>query len=173
MSGFVPSNIYVELKKLGWVAYLIAAIVAIASGPVTIPILLVAWFWIWILKPKELQFMKPGKNSYIPEEDMFDHFFGWAVKEEEPESWSGFDNTDSYQRFRQSDYYKEWDTHRDPVPDNYTILELGMNASENDIKVQYRKMLKKYHPDLGLESERAERTRKTLEIIEAYHSIMG
>lgn len=173
MTGFIPNNIFVEVKKLGWIAYVIVAIIAIASGPITIPIILVAWFMIWILKPKELQFLKPEENSYTPDKDMFDQFFGWAVKDDEPDSWTAFDNEDSYQHFKQSDYYKQWDAHRIPVPDNYTLLEIEENASEDEIKVQFRKMLKKCHPDLGPESERVERTKRTLEIIEAYHTIKG
>jgi len=171
MTGIIPNSIFVEIKKLGWIAYLIAAIIAIASGPITIPIILVAWFMIWLLKPKELQLFEPNENSYIPDKDIFDQFFGWAVRDEDPDSWSESDYSDSYQEFKQSDHYEQWKTHYAPTADAQIVLGLEDGFSDQELKIQFRKMLKKYHPDLGLDSERVARTKKTLEIIEAYHSI--
>jgi len=50
--------------------------------------------------------------------------------------------------------------------DYYKILELDKNASSEDIKKQYRKLAKKYHPDANPGDKRAEE--KFKEINEAY-----
>jgi len=58
----------------------------------------------------------------------------------------------------------------------YQVLEIGPNASEEEIKFAYRKMMKEYHPDkvasLGKElRDLAER--KAKEISEAYEIAIG
>jgi curved DNA-binding protein len=49
--------------------------------------------------------------------------------------------------------------------DYYKILELNKNASEEDIKKAYRKLARKYHPDLNPKDKEA--TRKFQQINEA------
>jgi DnaJ like chaperone protein len=56
------------------------------------------------------------------------------------------------------------------------ILDLGSNASEDDIKKSYRKLVKKYHPDRNLEmneEERAEFALRFLEIQDAYEELVS
>ncbi len=53
-----------------------------------------------------------------------------------------------------------------PVKDYYNILGVAKGATENDIKSAYRKLAKKYHPDLNPGNKQAEE--KFKEINEAY-----
>ncbi|WP_425448060.1 J domain-containing protein [Dethiothermospora halolimnae] len=48
----------------------------------------------------------------------------------------------------------------------YNILEVDKNATQNEIRRAYRKLAKKYHPDLNPDDENA--TRKFKEVKEAY-----
>jgi DnaJ-class molecular chaperone len=50
--------------------------------------------------------------------------------------------------------------------DFYTVLGLDRNASEKEIKSAYRKLAKKYHPDLNQGNRQAEE--KFKEVTEAY-----
>ena len=50
--------------------------------------------------------------------------------------------------------------------DYYKILGVDKDASEDDIKKQYRQMAKKYHPDLNPDNEEAQE--KFKEVSEAY-----
>ena len=52
-------------------------------------------------------------------------------------------------------------------PEHYKILELPIDADINEIKRQYRKMAKKYHPDLNQENK-AEAEEKFKKLKEAY-----
>nr|MBP3725177.1 DnaJ domain-containing protein [Campylobacter sp.] len=62
-------------------------------------------------------------------------------------------------------------THKDP----YQVLELSPDASFDEIKKQYRKLARKYHPDfLGSNADKSvisEATKKLQEINEAYESL--
>jgi DnaJ-class molecular chaperone len=40
--------------------------------------------------------------------------------------------------------------------DYYSILGIGRDASEQDIKQAYRRMVKKYHPDVAEDKEKAQ-----------------
>ena len=51
--------------------------------------------------------------------------------------------------------------------DYYEVLEVDKNASEKDIKKAYRKLAKKYHPDLNKDNPKAA-TEKFKEVSEAY-----
>lgn len=53
----------------------------------------------------------------------------------------------------------------------YTVLGLNTNASADEVKAAYRKLAKKYHPDLNPGSKEAERKMK--EINEAYDMIVN
>src|SRR5210317_1112676 len=46
--------------------------------------------------------------------------------------------------------------------DYYNILGINKNASENDIKKAYRKLARKYHPDLNPNDKEAERKFKEI-----------
>ena len=50
--------------------------------------------------------------------------------------------------------------------DYYRLLEIEKDASEEDIKLAYRKLAKKYHPDLNKTDPRAKE--KFIKIKEAY-----
>lgn len=53
--------------------------------------------------------------------------------------------------------------------DYYEVLGLSKNASEDDIKKAYRKLAKKYHPDLNPNDQQAEKAFK--EVSEAYEML--
>lgn len=56
------------------------------------------------------------------------------------------------------------------------ILDLGSDASEEDIKKSYRRLVKKYHPDRNLElneQERAEHAVRFLEVQDAYEELVS
>ena len=54
--------------------------------------------------------------------------------------------------------------------DYYRVLEIKKDASEKDIKIAYRKLAKKYHPDLNKTDPRAKE--KFIEIKEAYEILI-
>lgn len=53
----------------------------------------------------------------------------------------------------------------------YDILELNQGASEEEIKKAYRKLSKKYHPDLNPDNKEAEENFK--KVVEAYEILTG
>lgn len=56
----------------------------------------------------------------------------------------------------------------------YQILELPVNATVKDIKLQFKKLLKKYHPDMNpnLEEDAKQKNQeKFMEIVEAYDTL--
>ena len=55
--------------------------------------------------------------------------------------------------------------------DPYSVLGLSQNASDDEVKQAYRKLAKKYHPDLNPGSKEAEQKMK--EINEAYDMIVN
>src|SRR5580765_6924033 len=54
--------------------------------------------------------------------------------------------------------------------DFYQILNVSPNASEAQIKNAYRKLAKKYHPDISKEPDAESRF---IEITEAYEALLG
>jgi molecular chaperone DnaJ len=52
----------------------------------------------------------------------------------------------------------------------YEILEVDKDASENELKMAYRKLAKKYHPDLNKEDPHAKE--KFIELKEAYDTLI-
>ena len=54
----------------------------------------------------------------------------------------------------------------DPTKDYYKILGIEKEASEHEIKLAYRKLAKKYHPDLNRTDPNA--MKKFIELKEAY-----
>ena len=56
------------------------------------------------------------------------------------------------------------------MPNHYQILGLKSGASHADIKGAYRKLAKKYHPDISKEPDAEE---KFIEITEAYDFLLG
>lgn len=53
--------------------------------------------------------------------------------------------------------------------DYYNLLEIEKDASEEDIRIAYRKLAKKYHPDLNKTDPHAKE--KFIEIKEAYDTL--
>jgi len=76
---------------------------------------------------------------HIPDKDIFDQFFGWAVRDEDPDSWTESDYSDSYQEFKHSAHYEEWKAHHDPTSDAYTILGLEDGFSDQELKFNIEK----------------------------------
>ena len=63
---------------------------------------------------------------------------------------------------------------QDPELENaYKTLELPYGTELNEVKVQWRKLLKQYHPDLHMASpqQQAVATRKSQSLTAAYHRI--
>jgi curved DNA-binding protein CbpA len=58
-----------------------------------------------------------------------------------------------------------------PAKDYYRILGVPTNASEKDIKKAYKKLSRKYHPDVVPEKDKAEAQKKFVEIAEAYGTL--
>ena len=50
--------------------------------------------------------------------------------------------------------------------DYYEVLGVGKDASENDIKLAYRKLARKFHPDVNKTDPKAKE--KFIEVQEAY-----
>lgn len=61
------------------------------------------------------------------------------------------------------------ETTNDVNKDWYEILEISPNATKEEIKRQWRKLVNKYHPDRADELNKEEYTLKTMEINEAYN----
>jgi molecular chaperone DnaJ len=55
--------------------------------------------------------------------------------------------------------------------DYYKILEIEKNASEEEIKLAYRRLAKKYHPDLNKSDPKAKD--KFIELHEAYDTLIN
>ncbi|KKM05604.1 hypothetical protein LCGC14_1752400 [marine sediment metagenome] len=58
----------------------------------------------------------------------------------------------------------------DKQKDYYKILEIEKDASEEEIKLAYRKLAKKYHPDLNKTDSRGKE--KFIELHEAYETLI-
>ncbi len=58
----------------------------------------------------------------------------------------------------------------DKQKDYYKILEIEKDASEEEIKLAYRRLAKKYHPDLNKTDSRAKE--KFIELHEAYETLI-
>ena len=57
-----------------------------------------------------------------------------------------------------------------PHPDYYKILGVNRTASERDIKIAYRRLARRYHPDLNPNNPRAE---EILKAINEAHEVLG
>ncbi|MEO1208157.1 MAG: DnaJ domain-containing protein [Cyanobacteria bacterium J06638_20] len=57
------------------------------------------------------------------------------------------------------------------IADCYRLLGLTDGASYDDIKVAYRRLARRYHPDVNPDSKRAEET--FIQLTEAYHKLVG
>ena len=57
-----------------------------------------------------------------------------------------------------------------PYPDYYKILSVSRTASERDIKIAYRRLARRYHPDLNPNNPRAEEIFKA---INEAHAVLG
>lgn len=57
----------------------------------------------------------------------------------------------------------------EPLKDFYSILGVPKNASEEGIKVAFRKLARKYHPDMNRDDPEA--TFKFTELAEAYRTL--
>ena len=52
--------------------------------------------------------------------------------------------------------------------DYYKVLEVDRTAAQDEIKRAYRKLVRKYHPDVNTGSDAADAERKFKEVGEAY-----
>ena len=57
----------------------------------------------------------------------------------------------------------------EPLKDFYSILGVSKNASEKGIKAAFRKLARKYHPDMNRDDPDA--TRRFTELAEAYRTL--
>ena len=57
-----------------------------------------------------------------------------------------------------------------PHPDYYKVLGVNRTASERDIKIAYRRLARRYHPDLNPNNPRAE---EILKAINEAHEVLG
>jgi DnaJ-domain-containing protein 1 len=177
----VKKSTFVKGKKLAWLAYAGAAVVAIATGPFSLGVLIWGGIVTMALKPKELKIK--GFNWFDSDDvnetdDFFDTYFKWFVKEEsgsynEPTGAGPNSRYSSYEDFQNSNHFKDWQSflHNSIDSKPFTILGITPEASPDEIKVAYRKKMKEYHPDLGPPSEIHIRTKRTAVIIEAYKQI--
>jgi DnaJ-class molecular chaperone len=58
----------------------------------------------------------------------------------------------------------------DKVKNYYEILEVDKDASKKDLKIAYRKLAKKYHPDLNKNDPHAKE--KFIELKDAYETLI-
>jgi DNA repair exonuclease SbcCD ATPase subunit len=72
--------------------------------------------------------------------------------------WSS-DDTSSNEETETEEEFVDW----------YEILEIDPNATHQEIKKQWKEMLKKYHPDTAPEENKDEYTQKTILINQAYN----
>lgn len=173
MSGFIPEDIYVQIKKAGWIVYVILAIIALAEPGTTGLMVLVAIFFIWMFKPKEVKLPWENDSSESDEYDFFDGYFRWTVRDNDQENSYEDYFQSGYERFRNSQHYKTWESQTQQGDTPYTILGVEQGASAQEIKKRYRELIKQYHPDLGSEADKNERSRKTVQIIDAYNKIIN
>lgn len=104
------------------------------------------------------------QNLFFHFEKEFSRHFGGY------ENFKKRENFNNYRRNEKNEQYKKANQ-KDP----YEVLELPKNASFSEVKKQYRKLARKYHPDLlGLDANKgviSDATKKLQEINEAYETI--
>lgn len=88
---------------------------------------------------------------------------------------SGYEFENMFNHFKKGSYNEgNYSQQRMNKSDPYKVLEIDKNANNEDVKKQFRKLSKKYHPDLTFdlsENEKKEREVKMKEIINAYERI--
>ncbi len=88
---------------------------------------------------------------------------------------SGYEFENMFNHFKNDNYNEgNYSQQRMYKSDPYKVLEIDKNSNNEDIKKQFRKLSKKYHPDLSInssENEKKEREIKMKEIINAYERI--
>jgi DnaJ like chaperone protein len=82
---------------------------------------------------------------------------------------NGYSNYEYQYQYNTGNY-----SHSEPQKDYYEVLSVSRNATDDEIKKQYRSLCKKYHPDKSSqlpEKERIENEKRIKEIIGAYEEI--
>ena len=122
---------------------------------------------------------KIKQSLFLKFEQEFNAYFGAGSFDGGYRNYDGF-KKQSKQKTNYKNYYKNSNSqntqntnHSQKNP--YEILELPNNASFDEVKKQYRKLARKYHPDfLGLDASKGiinDATKKLQEINQAYETI--
>ena len=111
------------------------------------------------------EYLKYIENEWLKNID--EALFNFSCNEKMPcyNKNNKFSNSYSYSNFTQEDSISKWKSNN-----AYSVLGLSPDSSETDIKIQYRRLIKMYHPDLT-KDKRDEYTEIAKKINWAYNEL--
>lgn len=138
--------------------------------------LMIPFIWMYDLILKIVYFFqskveKPKQethNNYHQKNNYKSNEKAYQQRKEEYKNQKKHDKQNSQQH---SSTKEQNTTSRWESKDPYTILDLPVGASKKDIKLQYRKLMKIYHPDLASKDEEVKYTQITQKLNEAYSAL--